>query len=201
MSMLTVILSSRARARILRLLFGCTTPELHNREIFRRAELSESAIRQELGKLTQLGLVIRRRDGNRVCYKANRNHSLFPDLRQIVLKTNGLVDILKPKLSTADVRAAFVFGALVRSEETDRSAIDLLVIGRIGQMGLNLHLSDIADRLGRRINPLVLTEAEYREKLDSGDRAIKGMLAGPKIFVIGDQRVLDALAEISPVST
>ena len=197
MGMLNIILSSRARARIFKLLFGCTTPELHNREIFRRAELSESAVRQELGKLTRLGLVIRRKDGNRVCYKANRNHALFTDIRRLVLKTNGLVDILKPKLSTADIRVAFVHGALVRSEETGRSAIDLLVIGRISQMGLDLHLSDMADKLGRRISPLVLTEAEYREKLRSGNRPFKSILAGPRIFVTGDQRELDRLTVIN----
>ncbi len=194
MSTLSSILSSRARARIFKLLFGCTTPELHNREIFRRASLSESAIRQELGKLTRLGLILRRRDGNRVCYTANRNHSLFPELRQVVLKTNGLVDILKPRLSTADIQAAFIHGALVRSEETETSSIDLLVIGRIGQMGLELHLADLPQKLGREIKPLALTEAEYRARLGSATGGVTGILSGPKIFVIGGPRELEALA-------
>jgi DNA-binding transcriptional ArsR family regulator len=194
MSTLSSILSSRARARIFRLLFGCTTPELHNREIFRRTSLSESAIRQELGKLTRLGLVLRRRDGNRVCYTANRNHPLFPELRQLVLKTNGLVDILKPRLSTADIQAAFVHGALVRSEETGTSGIDLLVIGRIGQMGLELHLADLPQKLGREIKPLALTEAEYRARLGSETGGFTSILDGPKIFVIGSRRELEALA-------
>lgn len=194
MSTLSTILSSRTRARIFRLLFGCTTPELHNREIYRRASLSESAIRQELGKLTRLGLVLRREDGNRVCYRANRNHPLFPELRQVVLKTNGLVDILKPRLSTADIQVAFVFGALARSEEDEASGIDLLVIGRIGQMGLELHMADMSEKLGRTINPQVLTEAECRAKLDSNDDEFASILSGPKIFVVGSQRELESMA-------
>ncbi len=197
MSMLSVILSSKARSSIFRLLYGCTTPELHNREIFRRTGLSESAIRQELGKLTQLGLVLRRNDGNRVCYRANRNHPLFPDLRQLVLKTNGLVDVLRPRLSTADTRVAFVHGPLARSEETEKSGIDLLVIGRMGLTGLTLHLAGISGQLDREIRPQVLTEAEFRIKQASDQQFVRSILNGPKIFVIGDQRELDVLAEKS----
>lgn len=198
MDILATILSSRARVEIFRLLLGCTTPELHNREIVRRAGLSESAIRQELQKLARIGLMIRRRDGNRVYYKANRNHALFTDLRQVVLKTCGLVDILKPKLSTASIKVAFVFGALAGAGDPEGDGVDLLVIGREGAMGLNLLLTGVTEQMGREIKPHVITESDYREKLRSGDRFVTRVMAGPRIFVIGDQRELDALAENRP---
>lgn len=194
MSMLSIILSSKARAKIFKLLFGCTTPELHNREIYRRTGLSESAIRQELGKLTRLGLVIRRQDGNRVYYRANRNHSLFNDIRRLVLKTNGLVDILKPRLSTADTRLALVHGPLVISEESSRSPIDLLVVGRMGLTGLDLHLAGIPEQLGRRFNPTVLTEADFREKVAAKDPGLAKRLKEPRIFVIGSDRDIATLS-------
>ena len=197
MKILSIILSSRARAEIFRLLFGFTTPELHNREIVRRAGLSESAIRQELHKLTRISLVLQRRDGNRVYYMANRNHSLFPDLRQVVLKTSGLVDILKPRLSSADIRIALVFGPLAGSEVTGEGPIDLLVIGRIGSMGLSLQLSGVSEELGRELSPHVITEADYRGKLGSGDRFVTSVIASPKIFVIGDQQELEVLSKNS----
>jgi len=200
MSMLSLILSSKARSKIFKVLFGCTTHELHNREINRRTGLSESAIRQELGKLTRLGLVIRRQDGNRVYYKANRNHALFTDIRRLVLKTNGLVDILKPRLSTADTRVAFVHGPLVTSRETRRSSIDLLVIGRMSLTGLDLHMAGITEQLGRRFNTTVLTEAEFREKLAARDRELIKRLREPRIFVIGNDREIESLTGTSSAS-
>lgn len=118
MAMLAEILSSRVRAEILRILFGPDTVELHNREIVRRANLSESAVRQELKNLAGLGLLDRRRESNRTYYTANRNHPLFAEIRGLVLKTSGLADVLRGRLASEGVDLAFVFGSVAAGRET-----------------------------------------------------------------------------------
>jgi len=112
MAELAEVLSSRVKAEIFRLLFGISDAELHLREIERRSGLNVATVRQELQRLIELELVRARKDGNRVCYSANRQHPLYPEIHNLVLKTSGLVDMLRVALKKADVELAFVFGSL-----------------------------------------------------------------------------------------
>ena len=75
MNTLIQLLSSRARAGLFHLLFGLSRAEFHVRELARRSGLHEATVRQELRKLKGLDLVHERRDGNRVYYRANYDHS------------------------------------------------------------------------------------------------------------------------------
>jgi DNA-binding transcriptional ArsR family regulator len=93
MNRLAELLSSRARAEIFRLLFSRMGEELHVREIERRSGLNDSTLRQELRKLVRLDLVQSRRDSNRVYYRAKTKNSLYPEIRNLVLKTSGLSDL------------------------------------------------------------------------------------------------------------
>ena len=105
MNRLAELLSSRARAEIFRLLLSGTGEELHVREIERRSGLNDSTIRQELRKLVRLDLVQSRRDSNRVYYRAKIENPLYPEIRNLVLKTSGLADVLRSAL--ADVHATY----------------------------------------------------------------------------------------------
>ena len=104
MAILAEILSSRVRSEIFRLLFGLSEKELHVREIERRAGLSIGTVRQELQKLLRIELVLARREGNRLYYRANKEHPLFPDIRNIVLKTSGIVEPMKKALDKKAVK-------------------------------------------------------------------------------------------------
>jgi DNA-binding transcriptional ArsR family regulator len=75
---LAELLSSRGRAEIFRLLFGPASSELHVRELERRTGLSDATVRQELKKLSRLGVVEARQDGDRTYYRVNGTH---PQLR------------------------------------------------------------------------------------------------------------------------
>src|SRR5882757_9394994 len=98
MNTLAELLSSRVRAEIFRLLFGLTVRELHVRELERQSGLADATVRQELKKLTRMGIVQARRDGNRTYYRASAQHPLYDDIRNLVIKTNGLADVLRDAL-------------------------------------------------------------------------------------------------------
>jgi predicted transcriptional regulator len=57
MTDLAVIVSSRVKAEIFRLLFGLRRPELHLREIVRQSGLSLGTVQQELKGLPAVGLL------------------------------------------------------------------------------------------------------------------------------------------------
>jgi uncharacterized protein len=190
MGILAVILSSRVRAEIFRLLFGLDEKELHLREMERQAGLSLGTIRQELQKLVKLELLISRRDGNRLYYRANTEHPLYPEIRKLVLKTVGLVEVLKRVLDREGVKVAFVFGSLASSREKAASDVDLMVIGTVGLRALSKWLSGVSEQIGREINPHPMTVEEFRRRQEKGDHFLSKVLESPRLFIIGNENDL-----------
>ena len=174
-----------------RLLFGAGIQmSFHLREIERRTGLSTGSLRQEITKLRKLGLITLRKDGNRTYYEANSHHPLFEDIHRIVLKTVGLVDVLKASLGTTGIQCAFVFGSVAQGTAKAESDIDLMVVGSIGLRKLTSLLSGVGNQLGREINPHVLTPEEYQDRVRRKEHFITSVLASPKLFVVGDDNGL-----------
>ena len=193
MNRLAELLSSRARAEIFRLLLSGADEELHVREIGRRSGLNDSTVRQELRKLIRLELVQSRRDSNRVYYRANTENPLYPEIRNLVLKTSGLTDALKSALGDKRIRVAFVFGSIARGEEKAGSDVDLIVIGQLGLRDVSRLLSDVEKKIGREVNPHVLNEEEFRKRLRAKEHFVSSLMESPKIFIIGSHHELEAM--------
>lgn len=194
MNLLTELLSSRTRAEVFRLLFGASSGALHMREIQRRARSSIGAVQQELQKLRRNGFIDAQKDGNRVVYTANRSHPLYPEIRSLVLKTGGLVDLLRTVLSDPKIEWAFVFGSVACGDETAESDVDLLVIGDIGLRAVTGLLSGIAEQIGREINPHVFRRAEFLKRKREKDAFLMRVLAAPKLFVVGESHDFASMA-------
>jgi len=164
------------------------------RELERRTNCAIGTIQTELKKLLRLGLVSSRRDGNRLYYRANREHPLYPELRGLVLKTVGLVDVLQSALAEAEgIQVAFVFGSFARQEEGAGSDIDLMVIGRLGLRQLTSLLAGVAAQVGREINPHVMDDDEFVRRRTEGEHFVTQVMASPRLFIRGDEHELDNL--------
>jgi DNA-binding transcriptional ArsR family regulator len=193
MTDLVDIVSSRVKAELLRLLFGLGRPELHLRELVRQSGLSLGTVQQELRRLTRIGLVTARKDGNRVYYRANQEHPLYADLRNVVLKTDGLVNVLRQALEAEAIELAFVFGSIAGGQAGPESDVDLMVITHLGLRRIAHLLSGIGERLGREINPHVMAPEEFSRRKRSGDHFVSSVLAGPKLFAKGSEHELAAM--------
>lgn len=193
MNTLADLLSSRVKAEVFRLLFGGGATELHVREIERRSGLADATVRQELKRLTRLGVVEPRRDGNRTYYHANGAHPLYPDIRNMVLKTSGLVDVLREALTHREITIAFVFGSMATGNGKASSDVDLMVIGTISLRQLGKLLSGIATKLGREINPNILSPEEFVKRRKTREHFITTVLGEPRLFVIGSEDELKAM--------
>jgi predicted nucleotidyltransferase len=194
MSALAEILSSRVRAEIFRILFGTVDAELHMREIARRSGCAIGTIQSEFKKLLRLDLVQKRRDGNRLYFRANRQNPLYPEIHGLVLKTSGLVDLLREALAqTAAIQIAFVFGSVARGEEQAESDVDLLIIGDLGLRDVTRLLAGLSEKISREINPHVMPPEEFRRRKQTKAHFITRVMAAPKIFIIGDKNGLEAM--------
>jgi predicted nucleotidyltransferase/DNA-binding HxlR family transcriptional regulator len=193
MNALAQLVCSRVRAEIFRVLFGLRGGELHLREIQRQTGFAVGTVRQDIEKLVKLGLVTRRQDGNRVCFAANEKHPLCQDIRQLVLKTVGLADALGAALKVDGIRCAFVFGSVASGTAGAESDVDLMVIGNIGLRKVSALLSGLGSRLGREINPQVLTPEAFAKRAREKEHLVTSILTSPKIFVAGTNDELEAV--------
>jgi len=194
MNILAQLVCSGVRAEVFRVLFGLHGGEVHLREIHRQTGFAIGTVRQDIEKLVKIGVVSRRKDGNRVYYSANARHPLAGDIRQMVLKTVGLADVLSAALKAENVRCAFVFGSVAGGTAGAESDIDLMVIGEIGLRKVSALLSGMGDRLGREINTHVLTPTEFAKRLSARDHFLTAVIAAPKIFLVGSEHEFNRLA-------
>jgi predicted nucleotidyltransferase len=196
MGILGELLSSKIRAEIFRNLFGVAPDSaLYMRELERRTGFAIGTVQTELKKLQRLDIISSVKDGNRVYYRANNAHPLYPEIRALVLKTSGLADVIVNALGNeTDIRVAFVFGSFARQEEKAGSDVDLMVVGDIGLRKLTGLLMDVAGKIGREINPHVFSEKEFVKRNKEQDHFLKQVLEAPKIFIIGTEHELAEMA-------
>lgn len=195
MNILGEILSSKVRAEIFRLLFGLDRQELHLREIERRSGFAIGTVRQEAAKLVRLGLLCRRKDGNRVYFAAEAENPLFRDICNLVLKTAGLADVIRQALEKADIDFAFVFGSVALGTQKPESDIDLFVIGEIRLRALSKLLKVPCDKLGREINAHVMTAAEFAKRKRQKEHFVSSVHDSPKLMIIGEENDLTELGQ------
>jgi len=91
------LLFPEARAAILRLLFSNTRVQRYVRELMLMSGLALRTIQEELAILSAAGVITSWSNGYHRFYKANRDHPLFPDLRNIIQKGSRLPHLKLPK--------------------------------------------------------------------------------------------------------
>jgi predicted nucleotidyltransferase len=165
-------------------------------ELARRMGVPPSSLQRELHDLTAAGILKTHRQGRMAYYQANVDSPLFPELRGLLLKTAGLVDVLADALKplAAKLRLVFVYGSIASGSEQSDSDIDLMVIGKVSPVELALPLRRARELLGREINPTVYTPPEFDKKRAAKDHFLTRVLDKPKLFVLGDGNELGQAA-------
>ncbi len=114
-----------------------------------------------------------------------------------MVKTAGVVDILRSALAPAGklINTALIFGSVAGRTENRSSDIDILVVGDIPFGDVVSLLSPAQKILGREINPVVYSPEEFISRVTKEHYFVKNILDGLRIFIIGDNDVLDRLVK------
>ncbi|MBI5836350.1 MAG: helix-turn-helix domain-containing protein [Candidatus Eisenbacteria bacterium] len=191
------LLMARTRQQLLSAILMHPDRWWYRSELAARFGVRPSTLQRPLGALVEAGILKTRRDGNRLYFQADADSPLYPELRGLVAKTAGLVDVLRGALSPLGtrIRVAFVFGSVARTEEASTSDIDLMVVGSVGLADLSLPLREAAAQLGREVNPTVCTPEEMVQRAGGRHQFITSVLDSPKLFVLGTEDALARLAQ------
>ena len=194
-SILSDTLFGRTRAAVLSILYGRVGEPFYLRQLTRLTGKSLGSVQRELRQLVDAGLVTRRTEVARILYSANQDSPVFAEIKSLITKTVGIHDVLYSALQSLEkkINLAFVYGSVARADETRHSDVDLMVVGRIDFITLVSKLANAQKTLNREINPMVYSIKEFQSKLQSN--FLKGILAGDKLFIIGDENVLRELGK------
>ncbi len=179
------LFASRAGAAVLAETFGAPDREVYLRELVRRTGLAPRTIQLELDRLVGTGLLTERRDGNRRYVRAAKGHPLYAPFREIVMKTSGIVPMLRAVLDGARIEFAFVFGSVAAGTAKVGSDVDLLAVGREGLRSIVARLREVQQAVGREVTPVVWTPEEYAGRRKRGEHFLSRVLSEPRIMVIG----------------
>lgn len=190
-------LFTKTQQRVLAVLFGQSHRSFYANEIIGLAGSGSGAVQRELARLEASALVTVRRVGNQKHYQANHEAPIFEELRDIVLKTFGVADVLRTALQPLWplVDLAFVYGSLAKGTEHAGSDVDLMVIGTLPSNAQLLEaLLPAQAQLGRVVNPTLYTPDEFAQRVRDGKSFIMRVLEQPKIFVKGSEHDISRLA-------
>ena len=181
-----LLLGPPARRAILAITFLDPEREFHLRELVRRSGLAPRSVQVEVDKLVTAGLLQERRSSNRRYLRANERHLLFSPVREIILKTVGLGDVLRDALGTAGIERAVVFGSIAAGTAKAGSDIDLLVTGTVTLREVVRRLAGPQELLGREINPVVWSTEEFKQRQAAHDPFLKRVKQGPFVPIVGE---------------
>jgi predicted nucleotidyltransferase len=188
--MLSMLFSSRVRSRILSLLILGGEGAMSTRAIARKVKAQYSQVWSELRRLERAGLLQSETAGRMTLFRIDPECAILPELRTMLIKTDGLGDAVRKALSGLPVDAAFVYGSFASGTADLKSDIDLMVIGGARMDKLALAVRRLEKELGRPVNYSVFPMEEWREKTGKADAFVVNIMAGPKVWLVGDENAI-----------
>jgi predicted nucleotidyltransferase len=192
--MLKALFSSKTRIELLKLFLLNPDASFYQREIEHKTGFPIRSIQKEIRNLYAIGLLSARASGNRTYYSLSKSHPLRIELKNIILKTSGIVYTLSDSLAKKkDIEIAFIYGSFAKDKESFLSDIDLFVIGGVSGRKFSAILNKQKSTLGREINFSLYPKDEFLKKLKQGNHFIASVLKDKKIFLIGNADDLKAI--------
>ncbi|MDD2382297.1 MAG: ArsR family transcriptional regulator [Mariniphaga sp.] len=155
--MLGALISSRTRLKLLIKFFLFDGNKGYLRKMEKEFNESTNAIRLELNRFVEAGLLTSEYEGRRRYYRANTRHPLYYDLQRIVLKMVGIDQIIERVTSQiGDLEEAYIIGDFALG--VDAEVIELALVGEQLDISYINQLMEKAEKMiERKIMYQVLT--------------------------------------------
>ena len=158
--MLDTLITSKTRIKLLLKFFLNSKTQSYLRNLENEFGESSNAIRVELNRFEDAGLLSSSVSGNKKMYMANTRHPLYKDIHNILMKFVGFDQILDKIISqVGDLKAAYITGKFAIG--LDSQVIDLILVGDDLDRNFIVSLVEKAEKLIlRKIRFLILTMDE-----------------------------------------
>ncbi len=159
--MLDSLITSKTRIKLLLKFFSNAQTKAYLRGLAEEFGESTNAIRVELNRLSEAGLLVHEQTGNTVMYKANASNPFFKTLQKLVMKYMGVDEVIENVVGKiGDLELAFITGDYARG--VDSGVIDLVLVGNTLDKNYVSKLHTKAeDLIQRKIRLLSLNLEEF----------------------------------------
>ena len=163
--MINALITSETRIKLLRKFFLNSSTRAHLRGLESEFGESSNAIRLELNRFEEAGLLNSLRDGNKKVYQANSKHPLFKDIHNIILKETGIDRVIdKVVHRLGNLTCIYLTGDFARGK--DSPVIDLILVGEgIDREYLARKVVQAEELVGRKVSYVVLHPGEVENHL------------------------------------
>lgn len=164
--MLDTLITSKTRVKLLLKFFLNSNSESYLRNLEEEFGESSNAIRVELNKFEKAGLLESRVQGNKKLFRANTQHSLFPEIHNLLLKHIGFDEIIdKVVMKLGDVQEVFLVGKLALGINT--GIMDLIFVGKTINKTYLVELVEKAEEMIKKnIRYLVFSDDDIEDYLE-----------------------------------
>lgn len=178
---------SKTRVKLLETFLADPTQMFHVRDLVRRTGDEINAVRRELLRMDQLGMVKKEPRGNRIYYWFRKDYPFYPDLLSLVAKTTGLgAAILKNRTKIGRVSyIAFSYRFVAREPRKNPEDVDLLLIGDIQLPELSVLVREEETARGMAINYTPMTEDEVKFRRTRRDPFLLSILNQSRVVISG----------------
>ena len=160
--MIDALISSKTRIKLLLKFFLNSKTTAYLRSLESEFGESTNAIRLELNRLENAGMLTSNMKGNKKIFQANTKHPLFKEIHNILLKHLGLDSIIETVIERlGQVEKVFVAGEF--SKGLDSQIIDLIFVGDIDKSYLINLIEKAEEIVNRKIRYLIYTPHESEQ--------------------------------------
>jgi hypothetical protein len=161
--MLQVLIPSRTRMRLLLRFFLNPGTTAYLRGLADEFDESTNAIRVELNRFEEAGMILSENKGNKKIYKANTNYPLLGDIHNILLKHIGVDRIIDVVIKNmGDLHSIHLCGDYAMGK--DSGIIDLILVGNIDKEYLVNVVAKAEKLINRKIRFLTYETAEWHNQ-------------------------------------
>jgi predicted nucleotidyltransferase len=182
------LFGSKTRVSLLAKLLMNPDESFYIRELSRELKIPYSMLYKEEKNLASLGIVNEEKKGKVTLVSINKNMPYFAELKNLMIKTVGLGDLLKTALSELEgMRYALIYGSFASGEESVSSDIDLLIVGNSSEEKILNVVGRVEKEVGREINYILWSEEEFMKRIKSKHHLLREIASKPVIMLVGEE--------------
>ena len=148
------------RIKLLKKFFLNSSTKAHLRGLESEFGDSTNAIRVELNRFEESGLLTSSHVSNKKLYQANKDHPLYSDIHNIILKESGIDQVIEKVIHrVGDLFCVYLTGDFAHGK--DSPVIDLILVGKnIDREYLGKKVLQAEELVGRKIKYVLLNPKE-----------------------------------------
>jgi DNA-binding transcriptional ArsR family regulator len=186
--MLSSIIPSKARRKILELFFHNPEEHYYLRKIVRDIDEEVNAVKRELDILFEAKLLHKERRLNKIFYTLNKNYTYYDEFLRIFARSTAVVKSLMDNLpKIGKVKYIAISTKYAKKSPIKEDEIYILIVGTIVVPEVAAIVETHQKDFGREINFTVMPEDEFLFRKKNNDPFIWRFLKQPKIMLVGNE--------------